>query len=158
MHTTAFWLEVPPEVLLALPYGREDRRDGIRGIRNAMRAVASTFLMCEPHDIGAAIGTTDDDTTVPGERTDIPRIFIYDNYPGGIGFSEPLWEARSRLLRDTLGLIEQCPCRGGCPSCVGPTGEIGTRGKEVAIRILHGIGSPRDVAPAGPELAPGASS
>ena len=140
MHTTAFWLEVPREVLAALPFGREDRRDGIRGIRNAVRAVASTFLMCEPHDIGSAIGTTaEEETPAPDDPAAVPRIFIYDNYPGGIGFSEPLWGARDRLLRDTSGLIEQCPCRAGCPSCVGPTGEIGIRGKEAAVHILRAI-------------------
>ena len=70
MHTTAFWLEAPPEVLEAVPFGPEDRRDGIRGIRNAMRAVATTFLMCEAHDIGSAIGTgsRDGGAASPGIR------------------------------------------------------------------------------------------
>ena len=140
MHTTAFWLEPPPEVLRAVPFGPEDRRDGVRGIRNAMRAVAATFLMCEPRDIGAAIGgrpeTGPED---PEAARATPRIFIYDNYPGGIGFSEPLYESRDALLREALGLIEHCPCQAGCPSCVGPAGEVGRRGKEAALAILRGI-------------------
>ena len=138
MHTTAFWLEAPPEVLAAVPFGPEDRRDGIRGIRNAMRAVATTFLMCEAHDIGSAIGTGSRDAgpphpepgeAEPGPTDAVTRIFIYDNYPGGIGFSEPLWESRATLLAETLGLIGRCPCQAGCPSCVGPVGEIGRHGK-----------------------------
>ena len=151
MHTTAFWLEAPPDVLHAAPFGPEDRRDGIRGIRNALRAVAATFLMCEAHDIGSAIGA---DSPEDGPQDRLPgaspreeeagrgaatRIFIYDNYPGGIGFSEPLWEARAALLRETLGLIERCPCQAGCPSCVGPAGEIGRHGKAAAVAILQGI-------------------
>ena len=148
MHTTAFWLEAPPEVLAAVPFGPEDRRDGIRGIRNAMRAVATTFLMCEAHDIGSAIGTGSGATgpphagpeqVEPGEADAVNRIFIYDNYPGGIGFSEPLWESRATLLAETLGLIERCPCQAGCPSCVGPVGEIGRHGKAAALAILEGI-------------------
>ena len=146
MHTTAFWLEAPPDVLHAVPFGPEDRRDGIRGIRNAMRAVAATFLMCEAQDIGSAIGTgvreagePHPGVAAPGEPEAATRIFIYDNYPGGIGFSEPLWEARAALLRETLALIGRCPCQAGCPSCVGPAGEVGRHGKAAAIALLEGI-------------------
>ncbi|MDE2881903.1 MAG: DEAD/DEAH box helicase [Acidobacteriota bacterium] len=157
MHTTAFWLEAPQEVLAAVPFGPEDRRDGIRGIRNAMRAVATTFLMCEAHDIGSAIGTGSRDGGAPqpepaeagpGEADAVTRIFIYDNYPGGIGFSEPLWESRATLLAETLGLIERCPCQAGCPSCVGPVGEIGRHGKAAALAILGGIRGREEAAPA----------
>ena len=156
MHTTAFWLEAPPEVLAAVPFGPEDRRDGIRGIRNAMRAVATTFLMCEAHDIGSAIGTgsaaagppqAEPEEAEPGEADAVTRIFIYDNYPGGIGFSEPLWESRATLLAETLGLIERCPCQAGCPSCVGPVGEIGRHGKAAALAILEGIRGREEAAP-----------
>ena len=151
MHTTAFWLEAPPQVLSAVPFGPEDRRDGIRGIRNAMRAVATTLLMCESQDISSAIGTGSGEDAelgtghpapsegIAGEPEARIRIFIYDNYPGGIGFSEPLWESRAMLLGETLGLIERCPCQAGCPSCVGPVGEIGRRGKAAAVAILRGI-------------------
>ena len=166
MHTTAFWLEAPPEVLSAVPFGLEDRRDGIRGIRNAMRAVATTFLMCESPDIGSAIGSAigtgsgeeaEPGTAyrapgegVPGEPDATTRIFIYDNYPGGIGFSEPLWESRATLLTETLGLIEHCPCQAGCPSCVGPVGEIGRHGKAAAVAILRGIHSREEFVAASP--------
>ena len=113
-----------------------------------MRAVATTFLMCEAQDIGSAIGTgsrdagppqADPGEAEPGETDAVTRIFIYDNYPGGIGFSEPLWESRATLLAETLGLIERCPCQAGCPSCVGPVGEIGRHGKAAALAILAGI-------------------
>jgi DEAD/DEAH box helicase domain-containing protein len=43
------------------------------------------------------------------------------------------------LLRQTSGLLAACGCEAGCPSCVGPTGEIGERGKLVASRILAGL-------------------
>ncbi|MBN2369130.1 MAG: DUF1998 domain-containing protein, partial [Vicinamibacteria bacterium] len=76
----------------------------------------------------------------PGEDYE-PNVFIYDNYPGGIGLSEPLYRLHERLLGESLRLIEACPCVDGCPSCVGPAGEIGTRGKEVAIAILKAVTS-----------------
>jgi DEAD/DEAH box helicase domain-containing protein len=67
---------------------------------------------------------------------DEPRIFIYDNYPGGIGFSEPLFRMHDDLLRRTRELIAECPCESGCPSCVGPLGDVGLRSKAVALEIL----------------------
>jgi DEAD/DEAH box helicase domain-containing protein len=66
-----------------------------------------------------------------------PNVFLYDNYPGGIGFSEPLYRLHGRLIRESKRLIESCPCKDGCPSCVGPVGEVGVRGKEVALSILE---------------------
>ena len=33
-------------------------------------------------------------------------------------------------------LLADCPCEAGCPSCVGPIGEVGGRGKLAARRIL----------------------
>ncbi len=158
MHTTAFWLEAPIEVLHAIPFGPEDRRDGVQGIRSALRAVAATFLMCEPGDLGAAIGSradedlaADDPPEGAGGLLGTPQIFIYDDYPGGIGFSEPLYESRAALLRETLGLIERCPCQAGCPSCVGPVGEVGRNGKRAAVAILRGL---RNQQSAGNEVEP----
>jgi len=80
------------------------------------------------------------------------QIFVYDNYPGGIGLSEPLYRLHGRLLRESEALIASCACRDGCPSCVGPVGEVGSRGKEVALALLaavrgHGVGDREDVAP-----------
>ena len=155
MQTTAFWLEIAPEVLAAAPFGWEGRRDGVVGIRNTLRAVATTVLMCEPHDIGAAISTER-----PPEADDggpLTRVFIYDDYPGGIGFSEPLWKERKRLLEDALGLIRQCACPSGCPSCVGPAGEIGPEGKQAALWLLGTLGRAMPVGWRRPHGAPASS-
>jgi ATP-dependent helicase YprA (DUF1998 family) len=64
------------------------------------------------------------------------RIFLYDAYPGGIGFSEPLFSMHADLLTRTRELIAECPCDNGCPSCVGPVGQTGPLAKTVALRIL----------------------
>ena len=77
-------------------------------------------------------------TTDYGQRTFFePNIYLYDKYPGGIGFSEPLFRLSDTLLDNTQKLIANCPCEAGCPSCVGPAGEIGEKGKEVALAILQ---------------------
>ncbi len=131
MHTTAYWLELPHALLGALPYATDDRRDGIYGLAFAMKQVATLLLMCDQHDIGLSINA--------GEKNsigDTPRVFIYDAYPGGIGFSEPLFVMHPNLLARTRDLISTCPCDNGCPSCVGPVGQHGPLAKSVALRIL----------------------
>jgi len=65
-----------------------------------------------------------------------PNLYLYDNYPGGIGQSSALYKLAPRLLDGAAKLLAACPCEAGCPSCVGPIGEVGERGKEVAGRIL----------------------
>jgi DEAD/DEAH box helicase domain-containing protein len=143
MHTTAYWLTVPKRVMAALPYAADDRRDGVVGLSFAMRQVAQLLLMCDRQDIGISIGSGEqgDETDltrmgVPSKLSEEPRIFIYDSYPGGIGFSEPLFQMHENLLARTRELIAGCECQHGCPGCVGPVGNIGPLAKLVALRML----------------------
>jgi DEAD/DEAH box helicase domain-containing protein len=134
MHTTSYWLTIPAEVLAQLPYAADDRRDGIVGLAYAMKQIAQLLLMCDRHDIGLSIET--------GEQEGIPaplqdaRLFVYDNYPSGIGFSEPLYRMHNELLEATHRLIVECSCDSGCPGCVGPIGNTGPLAKPAALRIL----------------------
>ncbi|MBE3072702.1 MAG: DUF1998 domain-containing protein, partial [Acidobacteria bacterium] len=75
---------------------------------------------------------------------DEPVVFVYDSYPGGIGFSEPLFDMHAALLGRTRELIAGCPCESGCPSCVGPLGEVGPLAKPVSLAILDGLGAGRE--------------
>jgi DEAD/DEAH box helicase domain-containing protein len=64
-------------------------------------------------------------------------VFVYDNYPGGIGFSAPLYDMHGELLARTRALIDECPCDNGCPGCVGPVGNTGPMAKRAGLRILE---------------------
>ena len=147
MHTSSYWLTIPAAVMGALPYGGDDKRDGVVGLAFAMRHVAQLLLMCDGHDIGLSIdgGSLDRSTRTGGvgglpEALALePNVFIYDNYPGGIGFSKPLFDMHGLLLERTRDLIAGCPCESGCPSCVGPEGHTGRHAKAVASRILDGL-------------------
>jgi len=143
MHTTAYWLTLPRALVDSLPFAGDDRRDGIVGLGFALRQVAQLLLMCDRHDIGLVIHGEESRPAHPAPsgsagvaHEEEPTIFIYDNYPGGIGFSEPLFGLHDRLLGDTRALIERCPCEAGCPACVGPIGQTGPRAKPVALALL----------------------
>ena len=149
MHTTAYWLTLPKVLVEGLPFAGDDRRDGIVGLGFALRQVAQLLLMCDRHDIGLAIHGDDGRPAHPNPsgsvavaHEDEPTIFIYDDYPGGIGFSEPLFGLADRLLAQTRALIERCTCEAGCPACVGPIGQTGPRAKTVALALLVAIGVP----------------
>jgi DEAD/DEAH box helicase domain-containing protein len=140
MHTTAYWLTLSRALMTSLPFSLEDRRDGVAGLAFAMKQVAQLLLMCDRQDLGLSIGAGDDGAMSDGAHVpsefDEPRIFLYDSYPGGIGFSEPLFGMHDALVGDTRRLIAGCPCDHGCPTCVGPAGESGARAKTVALAIL----------------------
>jgi len=135
MHTTSYWLTVPSSVMGVLPYASDDRRDGVVGLAFALKQVAQLLLMCDGHDIGISI-TSDDIDAGPGSASGAQKIFVYDNYPGGIGFSAPLYDTHDELLAATRRLIAECPCENGCPGCVGPVGNTGPLAKAAALRIL----------------------
>ena len=151
MHTTAFWLTLPRPMMEALPYSSTDRLDGVNGLANALGAIATLLVMCDARDLGTSVGDNaeleiSNEPSSPGEgfekRTVVrkifePNIYLYDCYPGGTGLSEPLFRLSESLLEKTHKLIADCPCPSGCPSCVGPVGEIGEKGKEVALEILR---------------------
>jgi DEAD/DEAH box helicase domain-containing protein len=133
MHTTSFWLHLPADFLGRFPdLTRTGVQNGVIGMGNAMRTVASLLLMCDPRDLGIAIG--DDIERNPAGFE--PDLFLYDNYTGGIGQSAALFKMSARLLAGARDLIRSCACEAGCPACVGPLGEIGEGGKQAAVRIL----------------------
>jgi DEAD/DEAH box helicase domain-containing protein len=147
MHTTSYWMTIPERLMAALPFGTADRRDGVIGLAFAMRNVAPLLLMCDGHDLGLSIdgislqgasrvGGSSRSGEAP-ELSSAPTIFLYDNYPSGIGFSEPLFGMHDALLARTRELIDGCPCESGCPSCVGPEGATGPLAKAVALRLVR---------------------
>ena len=141
MHTTAWWLHFSAEYLATYShFSPAERQAGLSGLGNAFRTVASLLLMCDPRDLGIALTEDIAGSLIAWE----PNLYLYDNYPGGVGLSAPLWRMTDRLLRQSRELIESCPCDSGCPACVGPSGEVGERGKQVALELLAGLSAPGD--------------
>ena len=154
MHTSSYWVTIPRDRLLGLPYSQAEILNGLSGLAYCLRHLAAMILMADLRDIDRAMGdksgewfvkrgkdfraivATPDGDGPPRIDAFDPTLFLFDAYPGGIGFSELLYENHRRLLEMAGQLLRGCPCPHGCPSCVGPTLEAGPRAKDVAQAIL----------------------
>jgi len=159
MHTTSYWMTLERALLESLPFSISERQSGMFGLLHAMESVATLLLMCDKRDLGTAIGERPPlpgmaEAAFGGETSDLhssagepkmsaqkeifePNLYLYDAYPGGIGFSEPLFRAHELLIEKTQELIQACSCEAGCPSCVGPAGDLAARAKQAALTILE---------------------
>jgi DEAD/DEAH box helicase domain-containing protein len=166
MHTTSYWITLERPLLDSLPFSVSERQSGMFGLLHALESVATLLLMCDRRDLGTAIGERPPDASVgqtflsvrssldPSSSSDFsptrmqdaisanakeffePNLYLFDAYPGGIGFSEPLFRTHALLMQKTRELISACTCEQGCPSCVGPAGDLAPRAKEAALAIL----------------------
>lgn len=163
MHTTSCWFVFHKAFIDSLSLPRWEVIDGVLGVSYALHAVACLRLMCDLRDIQRSVGdrgarwfvrmsregkglyqSADADNRLAPEAIEQfePTVFLYESYPGGVGFSTQIFDDHKQLLRETLGLISTCPCSHGCPSCVGPSKEVGMNSKEVAMALLtNALGS-----------------
>ena len=140
MHTTAVWWHVDPSRLMEVFASRWEALDGFLGAGHALHQVAALLTMSERHDLGRSVGDRDctwfatvgmdgrgrvqafggEALEVEQVRQFLPTVFLYDNYPGGIGLSVPLYDLHAEVARRARELVEHCPCAEGCPACIGP--------------------------------------
>lgn len=106
-------------------------RSGLSGTSYILHRLAPFLLMCDVRDLGVH---TDPISPIANGK---PTVVIYDQVPAGIGLSQSLYEFHTDLIRRSFEQIESCPCFDGCPSCVGPGGELGSGGKKETQAILY---------------------
>ena len=136
MHTTAFSLHFSSEFFGSFAdFSTAELQDALRALGNALQTAGTVLLLSDPRDLAVAVL----DDSAKKKTAFEPDVVLYDNYPGGIGQSDPLFRRSKELVSAALDLANGCPCEAGCPSCVGPYTEIGKRGKEGAVRILREI-------------------
>ena len=140
LETTALWLIPPGSARRQCAAYERNLTDGLIGIANLITEVMPLFVMCDPSDVGAVVEST---------NLNVPTLFVFDKYEGGIGFAEKAFELIEEIMQSVLRIVQECPCKTGCPSCVGSaitvtsTSDIesGTRDrlpdKEAALIILH---------------------
>jgi DEAD/DEAH box helicase domain-containing protein len=130
MHTTSTWL-VPPDHLVNR-YDRDTLDGALIGLARVARTTAALLLMSDPRDLGVL-------SQVQAPFTGQPTLYLYDATPGGVGLTERLYTLIDDLLRACREAVDGCPCADGCPACVGPAIEVGTRGKAVVSELLAGM-------------------
>lgn len=157
MHTTAFWITIRRELLEGIRISTEEKVEAVAGIAYLMRHICAVYLMCDTNDIGYAVedNITKSDIHVNGFKKKSvihdenglsneliefePNIYIYDNYPNGIGFSEMLYERIEEILNQIVKIIDNCECNEGCPSCIGPPIRKDSKTKLAAKFILNNL-------------------
>lgn len=108
-------------------------RSGLGGLGFVLGHLSPLFLMCDTRDLG--IHTDPRSALSDGQ----PAIVIYDQAPAGIGLSQRLFEIHSDLAGRARELVSECLCKDGCPSCVGPGGELGSGSKRETLAILDAL-------------------
>lgn len=162
LQTSAVWWQLPQGVLETAFESRQDALDGFLGAAHALHVVARVAVMAEGRDLQRAVGSGDgswsavtasngrgqirsldgDDCAPAALQGFAPTVYLYDNYPGGVGLSEPLWQRQGMLVAQAEQLVRNCACAAGCPSCVGPIPNAadefadGLSPRQTALRVL----------------------
>jgi len=79
---------------------------------------APVFLLCDQSDIGVSERVRD-------PHYNRPVLYVYDKCPGGTGLAEGFREKLPAILTALSERLAACPCRNGCPSCIGPVATEG---------------------------------
>ena len=118
MQTRALALLFGPESAGGKALAQMDEQEAgaaLSGAGTLIRNIAPVFLLCDPRDLGIAERVRD-------PHFGVPALYIYDKYPGGTGLAEGLAGRLDRLFGAIDEAITRCPCKSGCPSCVGAGG------------------------------------
>ena len=153
MHTTCYWFTVERDKLKESGLTDEAIIHGLSGIAYLIGNIAPFFLLCSRRDLGVHLGDREGNWSYQNELKgraigDMellskgmykPTIFIYENYPGGVGFAYELFSIHPEPLKKAREEIISCSCETGCPSCVGASFVPNINIKEVALKILDMI-------------------
>src|SRR5262245_51326179 len=110
LETTGFWFAPSEAAWSAVARAGLNPIEGLSGVRNLFLTLLSMLAMCDPSDLGGMI-----DSSNLGRAA----LFVFDRYPGGLGFAEQGYTRLEELASAALAHLEACECGSGCPSCVG---------------------------------------
>ena len=132
LHTTAFWYTFPQAIHETLDIDQQKFADGLKGVAYILQNIVPLFVMGDRKDFTAL-------PMVSAPFTNRSTLFIWEQYPGGIGFSKKVYGSFQDICRAALDLLDQCECLHGCPSCVGPSLELGEHAKQLSRQLLEFI-------------------
>jgi DEAD/DEAH box helicase domain-containing protein len=130
MTTTAFWLGFTEAALGGMP--ASEIQSGLIGLANLIPQVASLFMMSDPRDLRAVC-------QVKSPFSGLPTLYLYDNFPGGVGYSEEIFNDYRNIFKAARETIISCRCLDGCPSCVGASGNGHEAQKIPALKLIEVI-------------------
>ena len=134
MHTTAFWLHFPAEFLRTFPQlSAAEIQNSLVAAGNLMKTIAALLLMCDARDISLSL--TDDTAKASGIWE--PDLFLYDNYPGGIGHRQPLFTARERHSKARWIWCVPARARLAVRAVWARSAKWGSRGRKMHVRCLR---------------------
>ncbi len=87
----------------------------IHALEHTMIGLLPLFVLAERQDIG---GVSYPFYPRPLASGGGPTIFIYDGYPGGVGYALAAARQFPRWVAAARDLLQGCPCEGGCPRCI----------------------------------------
>ncbi|OJX41425.1 MAG: hypothetical protein BGO78_01455 [Chloroflexi bacterium 44-23] len=108
-------------------------RSGLGGLKYLVRNMAPLFLMCDYQDI--EVFSDPSSSLCSGQ----PLFLMHENIPYGIGLMEHMHAILGTFLSEIILQIKECPCKNGCPSCVGPETELGYGGKLETLALIKEI-------------------
>jgi len=109
--TEGFWFDVPAEAADRVAACFASFAGALHACEHAVIGVLPLFALCDRNDIGGV-------STLSDNGSEVPRVYVYDAHPGGVGIAEMGYELVERLWQATLTLVGDCPCADGCPSCI----------------------------------------
>lgn len=163
LHTMSYWMTLSSKRFRDLSEDADHWAAVVNATGAVLQTAASLKLMCDPRDIDMCIGSVAEDRWLSesfeglllrskdgqahasdaglvGPSLYNPTVFIYDRYPGGVGFGEGLYEQHHAFIELAADLVRNCSCEEGCPSCVGPPMPDEAPVKEDVIDLLERLG------------------
>ncbi|MCY1635714.1 DEAD/DEAH box helicase [Marinifilum sp. D737] len=131
METEACWIQIPDNVVKVFvatgkapslepqkPLGEDKsipRFDYTEGLVHCLKAAAAMRVMATHSDLGGDIFGF----AHPKSHKHKHAVILFDEYPGGLGFSEKAFEFIDEIIKSAGQLVKNCSCKEGCPACVG---------------------------------------
>jgi DEAD/DEAH box helicase domain-containing protein len=125
LHTSAMWISLSDQ--LVTQFGESPFDQALTGFAQLIQQVAPVFVMCDRHDLHVV-------PQMKAEHSELPTIFLYDRYPGGIGLAKEVYRHLPTILNQVEQLITACTCEQGCPACVGASE---ANPKALVKRFIH---------------------
>jgi DEAD/DEAH box helicase domain-containing protein len=130
--TEACALVLQPGLVERLGLRRGGEASCLHGVGELLQGLVPLFVRVDPGDVRVLAEALQ-------PHFEAPALILYDRVPNGVGLAERIFDVHRDLLAAALALAQRCPCRGGCPSCVGPHASLGARTKGTAIAILQAM-------------------